>query len=121
MTTNLTLTKNNEVAVEWEYIGEGFSGEYDPDDGDDQELLRFSVLQATNQGFGHMEWEQVEMASYCTHVPADTSDELLVWGLAYIMERVYEDVVAGRSVKRTCEDLSWMNRSHLANRDFHRP
>jgi hypothetical protein len=27
MTTNLTLTKNNEVAVEWEYIGEGFSGE----------------------------------------------------------------------------------------------
>ena len=65
--------------VEWVDIGEGWNGDYDPDDPDDTALLRFDVLELTNihglfSDSPVMEWEVLDDASYCTQMPADSSE-----------------------------------------------
>lgn len=55
------------VRVEWAELGEGYDGDYDPEDPDDVELLRFYFSGLLD---GH--WLEVSGTSYCTHVPAST-------------------------------------------------
>lgn len=94
------------VRVELEWIGEGWSGDYDDRDPDDEPLLRFTVSHRVNG-----EWEQVDDASYCTQLSAlTTTEEERRRILASIMEQVYDDVAGGRSIKRLCEDLSWLGK-----------
>ena len=64
---------------EWIDIGEGWSGDYNPDDPTDTPLLRFDVLELTKvEGLfsdsPELEWEVLDDASYCTQMPADTSE-----------------------------------------------
>src|SRR5512137_1675091 len=94
------------VRVEWQDIGEGFSGDYNPDDPDDEELLRFyvSVFDPELQ-----EWVDVDDASYCTLFRESASDDLKSAALRYIMGVVYDDVVEKRSIKGMCESLSWIS------------
>lgn len=99
----LRLIKNDIVAVEWEDIGEGWNGEYNPDDPKDTPLLRFYV-QKNNGGL----WEDVEGASYCTQMPADTNDQILVRALGSIIQEIYDAVVDNSSIKKACERLSWL-------------
>jgi len=99
------------VAVEWVDLGEGMHGEFDPDDELDEPLLRFDVLRQRNDG----EWEEVDAASYCTLVSANTVPPMLWIGLATILGEVLDDVIAGVSIKRICEVLSWMSTDDLAN------
>jgi hypothetical protein len=98
-----------DVKVVWEAIGEGVSGEYDPDDPQDVELLRFSVyrkgIDSTNPW---NDWIEVDDASYCTQVPVDTPVETLTVLLARIFNEVYDYVQAGESIKKICERLSWI-------------
>lgn len=87
------------VTVEMEHIGEGLHGDYNPDDPDDVPLLRFTVLK---------DGEQVDDASYCTRVDANTDEENIVYILERIFEAVYDRVKSGESVKKLCEELSWL-------------
>lgn len=91
------------VKVELEYIGEGYNGDYDPDDPEDQPLLRFTVLKLVDG-----EWEQIDDASYCTQLPESIPNDEKMWVLTFIMNEVYDAVVGGASIKKRCELLSWI-------------
>lgn len=91
------------VKVELESIGEGYNGDYDPDDPEDQPLLRFTVLKLVDG-----EWEQIDDASYCTELPESTPNDLQGLVLTFIMDEVYDAVVGGASIKKRCELLSWL-------------
>jgi hypothetical protein len=95
--------KNN-VLVEWVDLGEGWSGDYDPDDPDDDALLRFDVSKVING-----ETEEVPDASYCTRVPVETDPKIKMRGLEIIMDNVYCKVHQGTSIKKLCEWLSWIS------------
>jgi hypothetical protein len=56
------------VRVEWTELGEGYDSEWDPEDPDDIQLLRFDFYGRLNH-----EWLVVSKASYCTNVPASTN------------------------------------------------
>jgi hypothetical protein len=94
-----TLTRDNQK-VEWENIGEGWSGDYNSDDPDDENLLRFHVLRLNGKG----EWEDVEDASYCTRIPANIPDDDLHRAAKIIMDATY----GKRNIKKICEHLSWI-------------
>ncbi len=93
------------VKVEWVNLGEGWSGDYDEDDPDDQNLLRFDVSKRGPDG----EWEEVPDASYCTRMPADTDTHILENALLHIMDTIYDDVSNHGKAKRLCESLSWIS------------
>ena len=94
------LTIKN-ISVELEDIGEGLSGDYDPEDKDDIPLLRFTVLE---------DGEPVEDASYCTQVPTDITPTEATKIMEAIMNEVHDPVVQGLSIKKMCERLSWIDR-----------
>ncbi len=96
--------------VEWVDLGEGLDGEYNPNNEDDVALLRFDVLELTKidglfSDSPVMEWEQMDDASYCTQMPADSSDDILHQSAELIMNATY-----GKSnIKKICEELSWIH------------
>ena len=56
--------------VEWVDIGEGWNGDYDPDDPDDTALLRFDVLELTNI---HGLFSDSPVTVSYTHLPLPTN------------------------------------------------
>lgn len=100
----LELVKDN-VKVIWENIGEGINGDYDEDDPEDENLLRFTVY-VNDDG----EWIEVDNASYCTRVSADKDNEYLMVLLNLLMHEFY-DVLHDNiyhSVKKLAEAMSWI-------------
>ena len=100
------LVKGN-VMVCWVELGEGWDGDYDPDDPDDEELLRFDVL--VKEGLNDdttTQWSEVE--SYCTAVPVTATPEERARGLKLIMDEVYDAIQADAGIKHICGSLSWM-------------
>jgi len=95
-----------EVLVEWSNLGEGIEGDYNPDDPDDVALLRFDISVKNKDD---EEWEAVDDSSYCTQVPVETEEKILKAGLEMIMDEVFEAVVEGHSIKRACEQMSWIS------------
>jgi len=93
-----------DIKVEWVELGEGFSGEYDPNNPDDMELLRFYVSKCHEN-----EWIDLSDASYCTLFPANTEKELKKRGLQYIMNKIFIPASKGESIKKICEELSWLD------------
>ena len=92
------------LRVDWYNADEGISGDYDPDDPDDINLLRFDVYVKGSDG----KWLEVEDASYCTNMPATAPEEILEKALMCIFRR-YRDVIDGPdhpSVKKLGEELS---------------
>ena len=87
----------NDVTVALEDIGEGLSGDYDPNDKHDIPLLRFTVLKDD---------EPVDDASYCTQVPTNITVVEATKILGVIMNEVFEPVTQGHSIKKMCERLS---------------
>ena len=98
----LTLTRTD-VRVVLEHIGEGYSGDYDPADPDDAELVRFTVEQLVAG-----DWQPVECGSYCTHLLATASPGVLAPAAAAIADAVEEPLRAGEAIKARCEALSWL-------------
>lgn len=97
---------DDELKVEWANIDEGYNGDYNPDDSNDVELLRFYVY-FNDDG----EWEPVENASYCTNMPLHTPQEILEASLEAIFSR-YKDEMGGdpyAPVKNLGEELSWIS------------
>lgn len=96
------------LRVDWYNAGEGICGDFDPDNPDDINLLRFDVYVKRDD-----EWEEVEDASYCTNMPADSMK--LQAALEAIFHR-YRNVIDGPeypSVKKLGEELS-----HISEADF---
>ena len=104
--------------------GEGWNGDYDPTDPDDVPLLRFDV-DADKKVWEHYhswkqtsgapdEWSPVDDASYCTQLSANTTthDQARA-ALRLIMQEVKAPLLSGKSIKRICEGLSWINSDAL--------
>ncbi|RJR07552.1 hypothetical protein C4588_06515 [Candidatus Parcubacteria bacterium] len=58
--------------LEWDYIGEGFSGDYDPSDEEDIKLMRATLFVKKGD-----DYEEVDNCSFCTLVPVTTPVKLL--------------------------------------------
>ena len=101
----LELVKDN-VKVIWENIGEGYCGDYDEENSENENLLRFTVY-VNEEG----EWIEVDDASYCTTVTADTDNGKLVKLLNVLMDEFYDvlhyNIYA--SVKKLGERMSWFS------------
>jgi hypothetical protein len=99
----LPAVERGMIRVQWVRLGEGLHGDYNPNNEDDIELLRFDVLELDNQG----EWELQE--SYCTTMPVETPYNIQLAALYRIMDEIYDPARRGDSVRRTLEYLSHMD------------
>jgi len=94
-----------DVKVAWIALGEGWNGENDPGDPDDEELLRFDFFRRERDGdTGLYTWVAVEDASYCTQFPVKATDAQKQAGLEYLLDEFYDGVSAGA----LCKQLSWI-------------
>jgi len=91
------------LLVELEWIGEGLSGDYDPNDPNDVPLLRFSLWERHGGG-----WDYVEDTSYCCQVSRDAPMEQIEAALRTLMREFRSTVDSGGSVKKAGEKLSWI-------------
>lgn len=109
------------VRVTLEWVGEGFDGDYDATDPNDQKLLRFEVdYQPTHRAereqlerhwvieHGYSSWTPARDASYCTQLPASLTEAEQRRVLEYLMDEVYEPLMGGHGIKKLCERLSWI-------------
>lgn len=96
----------NSVKVSLFNAGEGKFGDYDANDPDDVNLLRFSVFVRDEDGLDL--WTEVDGASYCTNIPASILKHEREQAVSYIMDTVYDRLTTNPygSIKRTCEKLS---------------
>lgn len=95
------------VCVTIEDIGEGLNGEYCEDDPDDVSLLRFYIEIQNPEDKD--DWNDVEDASYCTMIPTSASNEIQEKAVKYLMSQVKDELLAGNSIKKLCEKLSWIS------------
>lgn len=104
------------LRVDWYNAGEGICGDYNPENPQDVNLLRFDVYIAGDAGTEDESddgWREVEDASYCTNIPANTTQEILEESLKYIFSEYREviDQYPYNSLKRLGERLSWISDS----------
>jgi hypothetical protein len=104
MSDNANELVRGDVKVEWAELGEGKDGDYDPNDPDDIELLRFDVSREEGD-----DWEAIDDASYCTQVPVSATPEQRAKGLQLIMDEIYDAASEDHSIKKACEHLSWIS------------
>lgn len=90
--------KKGNIEVELVNIGEGLSGDYNPDDPDDVQLLRFYV---------YRDGEQMDYGSFCTLMPVDTPQYIIDHALRFLMKEVEDSLEAG-GFKKAMEFCSWM-------------
>lgn len=112
------------VKVKWVDLGEGWCGEYSPDDPDDEELLRFDVFfwEPSEDGWDEYNgktgnWGDPGDASYCTRFPYNSTLEEQQKGLQIIMANVYDPLMSGYSIKKMCEELSWIGLDWLEEKE----
>ena len=106
MQSDPNVLEDGNVKVEWMELGEGLDGDYDPENPDDVELLRFDVYVQKNK-WG--DWEAPPDSSYCTRVPVSSTPEERAKLLKLIMDRVYQAVQLGHNISKVCERLSWIS------------
>ena len=100
------FAENDLIRVEWYNDGEGWCGDYNPEDPEDQNLLRFDVS-IKRDG----KWQEVEDASYCTRMPADTYPDILKAALRMLLKEYTEALRSNPecSVKKLGEAMSWIS------------
>ena len=106
--------ENDRIRIEWYNAEEGLCGDYNPNDPEDVNLLRFDVYLKDQKGG----LQAIEDASYCTRMPADTPDEILKRGLRMLLKEysvLEQDPEA--SVKKIGERLSWMEPAWFQKQD----
>ena len=106
------------IQVELANIGEGYNGDYNPDDPEDDELIRFYVHINANYGKTKKDgspkkpdWEDLEDSSCCTTVPCNTDVEKLINKAIKIHKRFRKEIdsyPAETSTKKLAEELSWI-------------
>jgi hypothetical protein len=102
----IVIVQDELLKVELANIGEGYFGDYEENNPDDKELIRFYV-----DVFNGEEWEYVEDSSCCTCIPVDTDINILV-EKAKSIHKAFKDKIdeypVNFSVKSIAEQLSWM-------------
>lgn len=106
-TRTFTAEKDN-VKVELAWIGEGVSGDYNNDDPEDEPLVRFDVSRKESSS---TQWEEVSDASYCTNLSAKLPANNLQFAADYILNLIFDEVMQDHSIKRACEQISWIDES----------
>lgn len=109
---DLILERGSKRVV-WEYIDEGFSGDYNEKDPTDQPLLRFSCYEYSIGSITDnvvAEWVQMDDASYCTRIPVGASTRSLARLAAVIL-----DVIQEPDYKKRLEELSWLGPEDVGN------
>ena len=96
----IAFASRGNVTVQFENLEEGLRGDYNPNDPDDINLLRFTV---------YKDGEEVEDASYCTEIPADANVVDVMNAAERILKEVYAPLQSGHSIKKLCEALSWIS------------
>lgn len=100
------------VKIDWVELGEGFDGDYDEDDPDDVELLRFDVFVkgyaaannfVTNEDRGDG-W--CMLASRCTYAPASMTHQERKFGLRLLMDKIYDRAREGVGVNQAVDEGS---------------
>ena len=97
--------QRGDVKIAWVDLGEGWHGDYNPDDPEDDELLRFDIYKATKHG-----WEALDDGSYCTRTPTSTPEDVQLRLLVYLLDALYTPVMQGE-YKRRAEEMSWIEAS----------
>ena len=101
----VAIMKN--IKVSFVNADEGINGDYNPEDPDDINLLRFDV-----DIFRNGEWEEVPDASYCTNLSVNEKMSVLVKAIKYLAAE-YANVLSVNpeaSVKKMGERLSWISK-----------
>lgn len=101
------------VKVSFDYIGEGVSGDYDPEDPSDVALLRLDVLVSAECGYGGEEtddpaWLYPQDGSICTQVAEGDDERIRMDVLAYAAAVLRTAVETGGSVKHVMDRLSYL-------------
>jgi len=68
MTDDTLRAERGSVSVEFVYIGEGYSGDYDSNDLDDRPLYRIDVVHDTGVD---LDLEDGDSESFCSHIEMD--------------------------------------------------
>jgi hypothetical protein len=114
------ISADGRVKVEWIYIGEGLSGDYDPTDPNDIPLMRFdayvntqlvpsSVIDFESSDVEDDPWAMPQDSSYCTYVREDAETDVLR-AYAILIAEELSDALDSGSWKRTAEECSWVGR-----------
>ena len=109
------VTVPGTVKVSLLRLGEGFGGDYDPQDPNDIELYRLDVLIDTALADHHSvpgepadaAWFYPDGGSTCTAIPVTTDPDLTRDLLSGIADQVTAALTSGRSVRRAVEAASW--------------
>lgn len=99
----VTFYKGN-LRLDLEHIGEGYSGEYNPDDPKDQPLYRF-----TFEEWRDGEWQGLPGNSYCTYLPVTEDKEVREKAARLLMDKMTEVYEADESIRAAGSILSWMD------------
>ena len=89
-TDDLPVIEDDLIRIKWVNIGEGIHGDYNENNPNDVNLLRFDVSVKTDDGT----WEDIEDASYCTQVPADTPKDDLKELLLILYNRYSSEITS---------------------------
>ena len=85
---------NNIVRADWYNAGEGLRGDYNPEDPDDINLLRFDIyINTAEHTAQNAKWSEVDDASYCTRTSANSTLENLT-RLLYAIFKEYNNVLS---------------------------
>lgn len=103
---NFEIIKDNVRVCLHTETNEGWSGDYDPEDPEDQLLFRFDV-----DRFVDGQWQPVDDASYCTQLHSQLPEPVINRALEYLASHLIEPASQGHSIKKTCEYLSWISSS----------
>lgn len=99
------VRENEAFRVEVDWIGEGWSGDYNPNDPEDAPLLRFYTFEKV---LGEL--VEIHDGSYCTRFPA-TADRSLIEKMAdNILSRI-TNLGFDECIKTICQRLSWIEPS----------
>jgi len=111
---SMTLIRGN-LKIEWVNLGEGYCGDYDINDPEDVNLLRFDLSKIVD-GY----WELVDDCSYCTLMPANTPEPMLEVALEFLMDEFYDEVSEGYRGKKIGERLSWISPEMIMKMKYYR-
>ena len=87
---------------------EGYYGDYNSEDPNDELLYRFDV-----DKFDDGEWQAIDNASYCTRLPHDISNEEVNKALNMLANEIVDPASGGYSIKKICERMSWIEKDWL--------
>lgn len=100
---------DEKVKVIWDYIGEGYNGDYNRFDKNDVPLLRLDVY--LKDDFD--EWHKKE--SVCTNFRATTAFNEKYKSLIYILEYISKGLEIGKTLKELVADVSYISENNMSD------